>query len=189
MQPHGRPQKSQCTTVGRGGLPPSSKTGEHQTDGYSTVSETTGHQHRCRGHRGSRERKRLAPVRLDMLIFKLTDPGVEVMYTLRCFDVNAFLEQYDEASMHPHIFASLRGYPGKWACMLDEGKDISVQDLLIHMERTFSNKCNYDAMIRTVYEVQQRDDEMVEEYMLYIHEAVVVIHRVYPECLLDRGGI
>ena len=164
-------------------LPP--KTGEHQTvDGYSTASETVGYQHR---HRGSRERKRLAPMRLDMLIFKLTDPGVEVTYTLWCYDVDAFLEQYDEASMCPHIFASLHGYPGKWAHMLDEGKDISVQDLLMHMERTFSNKCDYDAMIRTLYEVQQRDDEMVEEYMLHIHEVVAVIRRVYPDRLPDRG--
>ena len=45
--------------------------------------------------------------RLDIPIFKSTDPGVEVMYTLWNFDVDAFLEQYDEASMCPHIFASL----------------------------------------------------------------------------------
>ena len=57
----------------------------------------------------------------------------------------------------------------------------------MHMERTFGNKHNYDAMIRTLYEVQQRDNKMVEEYMLRIHEAVVVIHRAYPDCLLDRG--
>ena len=82
-----------------------------------------------------------------MLIFKSTDPGVEVTYTLWQFDVDAFLKQYDEASMHPHIFASLCGYPGKWACTLDEGKDISVQDLLMHMEKTFGNKHDYDAMI------------------------------------------
>ena len=103
------------------------------------------------------------------------------------FDIDAFLEQYDEASMCPHIFASLRGYPGKWAHMLDEDKDISVQDLLMHMERTFGNKCDYDAMIRTLYEVQQRDDETVEEYMLRIHEAVTVICRAYPDRLPDRG--
>ena len=95
-----------------------------------------------------------------MPIFKSIDPGVEVTYTLWCFDVDAFLKQYDEASMCPHIFASLHGYPGKWAHMLDEGKDISLQ---------------------------QRDDEMVEEYMLHIHEAVVVIHRAYPDHLPDRG--
>ena len=125
----------------------------------------------------------MAPARLD----KLTDPGAEVTYTLWCFDADAFLEQYDEASMHPHIFASLCGYPGKWVRTLDEGKDISVRDLLMHMERTFSNKRDYDAMIRTLYEVQQRDNKMVEEYMLCIHEAVAVIRRAYPERLSDQG--
>ena len=183
--PHGRPPRTQCTTVGRGGLPPSSPDrGSPDSDGYSTASETAGHRHRCRGCRGSRERKRLVPARLDMSIFKSTDLGVEVTYTR--FDVDTFLEQYDEASMRPHIFASLRGYPGKWARTLDEGKDISVWDLLMHMERTFGNKRDYDAMIRTLYEVQQRDDEMVEEYMLRIHEAVAVICRAYPDCLADR---
>ena len=139
-RPRRWPPKSHCTVVDRGGSPPSSP----DSNGYSTASETAGHQHRCRGHRGSREKKRLAPARLDMLIFKLTDPGAEVSYTLWQFDVDAFLEQYDEASIHPHIFASLHGYPGKWACTLDEGKDISVQDLLMHMEKTFGNKCDYD---------------------------------------------
>ena len=126
-------------------------------------------------------------MRLDMPIFKSTDPGAEVMYTLWHFNVDAFLEQYDEASMCPHIFASLRGYPSKWAHTLDKGKDISVRDLLMHMEKTFGNKCDYDAMIRTLYEVQQRDDETVEEYMLHIHDAVAVICCAYPECLPDRG--
>ena len=109
------------------------------------------------------------------------------MYTLWHFNVDAFLKQYDEASMHPHIFASLCGYPGKWAHMLDEGKDISVQDLLMHMEKTFGNKHDYDAIIRTLYEVQQREDETVEEYMLCIHDAVMVICCMYPEHLPDQG--
>ena len=187
-QLHGRPLKSQCATVSGGGSPPSSPgRGTPDSDGYSTVNETAGCWHRHRGCRGSRERKWLAPTRLDIPIFKSTDPGVEVTYTLWNFDVDAFLEQYDEASMHPHIFASLHGYPGKWAHMLDEGKDISVQDLLMHMERTFGNKRDYDAMIRTLYEVQQREDETVEEYMLHIHNVVAVIHRTYPECLHDQG--
>ena len=108
------------------------------------------------------------------------------MYTLWRFNVDAFLKQYDEASMRPHIFASLHGYPGKWAHMLDEGKDISVWDLLMHMEKTFSNKRDYDAMIRTLYEVQQRE-ETVEEYMLHIHDVVTVIHCMYPEHLPDWG--
>ena len=185
-RPRGRLPRTQCTTVGGGGSPPSSPDRRApDSDRYSTASETAGRQHRCRGRRGSKERKRLAPVRLDMLIFKSTDLGVEVMYTLWRFDIDAFLEQYDEASMHPHIFASLHGFPGKWAHMLDEGKDISVQDLLMHMERTFGNKRDYDAMIRTLYEVQQRDEE--EEYMLRIHETVAVICRAYPDRLLDRG--
>ena len=156
-QPCRRPPKSQCTTAGGVGSPPSSPDrGAPDSDGYSTASETVGHWHRCRGRRGSRERKWLVAARLDMLIFKLTDPGAEVTYTLWRFNVDAFLEQYDEASMCPHIFTSLHGYPSKWAHMLDEGKDISVWDLLMHMEKTFGNKHDYDAMIRTLYEVQQR---------------------------------
>ena len=98
------------------------------SDGYSIASEAAGHQHHCSSCRGSREKKWLAPARLDILIFKLTDPGVEVTYTLWHFDVDAFLEQYDEASMCPHIFVSLHRYPGKWAHTLDESKDISVQE-------------------------------------------------------------
>ena len=79
------------------------------------------------------------------------------------------------------------GNPGKWAHTLDEGKDIFVQDLLMHMEKTFGNKHNYDAMIRTLYEVQQKEDETVEEYMLHIHNAIAVIHWAYLECLPDQG--
>ena len=109
--PCGRPPRTQCTIVSGGGSPPSSPDrGAPDSDGYSTASETAGHRHRHRSHRGSRERKRLVPARLDMPIFKSTDPGVEVMYMLWHFDVDAFLEQYDEASMCPHIFTSLRGY-------------------------------------------------------------------------------
>ena len=185
---HGQPPKSQGTIVGGGGSPPSSPDrGALDSDGYSTASDATGHWCHHRGHRGSREKKWLAPARLDMLIFKSTDPDAEVMYTLWCFDVDTFLEQYDKASMCPHIFASLHRYPGKWAHTLDEGKDISVQDLLMHMEKTFGNKCDYNAMIRTLYEVQQKEDETVEEYMLHIHDVVTVICHAYPEHLPDHG--
>ena len=59
---------------------------------------------------------------LDMLIFKSTNPGVEVMYMLWHFNVDAFLKQYDEASMHPHIFTSLHEYLGKWAHTLARAK-------------------------------------------------------------------
>ena len=42
-------------------------------------------------------------------------------------------------------------------------------------------------MIRILYEVQQKEDETVEEYMLCIHDAVVIICRTYPECPPDCG--
>ena len=83
VHPCRQPPKSQCTIVGRGGSPPSSPDrGAQDSDSYSTASEATGCQHQCRGHRGIREKKRLAPARLDMPIFKSTDQGAEVMYTL-----------------------------------------------------------------------------------------------------------
>ena len=122
-----------------------------------------------------------------MPVLKSTNPDAEVTYTCWHFDVDTFLEQYDEASMLPHIFASLCRYPGKWARTLDEGKDISVKDLLMHMEKMFGNKCDYNAMIRTLYEVQQKEDETVEEYMLHIHIVVAVICHTYPEHLPDHG--
>ena len=77
--------------------------------------------------------------------------------------------------MCPHIFASHHRYPGKWACTLNEGKVISIKDLLMHMEKMFGNK------------VQQKEDKTVEEYMLRIHNTVTVIHCAYPEHLPDHG--
>ena len=55
------------------------------------------------------------------------------------------------------------------------------------MEKTFGNKRDYDAMIRNLYEVQKRDNETVEEYMLCIHEAVAMIRHTYPKRLPDQG--
>ena len=57
----------------------------------------------------------------------------------------------------------------------------------MHMEKTFGNKHDYDAMIRTLYGVQQKEDETVEEYMLRIHDAVTIIHCAYLEHLPDHG--
>ena len=42
-------------------------------------------------------------------------------------------------------------------------------------------------MIKTLYEVQQKEDETMEEYMLCMHDTVVVIHHAYLECLPDWG--
>ena len=62
-----------------------------------------------------------------------------------------------------------------------------MKDLLMHIEKMFGNKHDYDAMIRTLYEVQQKEDKTVEEYMLCIQDTVTVIHRAYLEHLPDCG--
>ena len=56
-----------------------------------------------------------------MPIFKTIDPNVDVMYTIWKFDVEGWLNQYDEMSMMPHIYHSLQGHPGKWVHLLEEG--------------------------------------------------------------------
>ena len=57
----------------------------------------------------------------------------------------------------------------------------------MHMEKKFGNKHDYDAMIKTLYQVQQKEEKTMEEYMLCIHDAVAVICHVYLECFPDRG--
>ena len=84
--------------------------------------------------------RRLAPARLNLPIFCSTDANADVTYEIWCFDVQGWLDQYDEASMHPHVFGSLQGYPGKWARSLPGGMNISLNDLLRCMDRTFG-KC------------------------------------------------
>ena len=42
------------------------------------------------------------------------DANADVTYEIWPFDVQGWLDQYDEVSMHPHIFGSLQGYPSKW---------------------------------------------------------------------------
>ena len=92
-------------TPGGGGRdsPPSSP--EHpggvDSDDYSTASKSRGgrrHQ-RCR-----QAERRLAPARLNLPIFRSTDANADVTYEIWHFDVQRWLDQYDEASMHPHIF-------------------------------------------------------------------------------------
>ena len=94
-----------------------------------------GHRHR----RHWRAERRLAPARLNLPIFRSTDANADVTYEIWCFDVQGWLDQYDEVSMHPHIFGSLQGYPGKWARSLPGGMNIPLNDLLRCMDRTFGN--------------------------------------------------
>ena len=89
--------------------------------------------------------------------------------------------------MRPHIFGSLQGYPGKWAHSLPGGMNISLNDLLRHMDHTFGNVRDYDSMIRSLYEICQKENETVEEYMLRVHEAVAVVKHTYPDQVPNEG--
>ena len=115
------------------------------------------------------------------------DVNADVTYEIWHFNVQGWLDQYDEASMHPHIFGSLQGYPGKWACSLPGGMSISLDELLRHMDHAFGNMCDYDSMVRSLYEICQKDSETVEEYMLRVHEVVVMVKRTYPDQVPNEG--
>ena len=135
--------KARPAPGGGGGSPPSSPEcpGGADSDDYSMASELgEGHRHRRRWW----AERRLALARLNLPIFHSTDANADVTYEIWCFNVQGWLDQYDEASMHPHIFSSLQGYPGKWACSLPGGMNISLNDLLRHMDCTFGNMRNYD---------------------------------------------
>ena len=133
------------------------------SDGYSTISET------LRSHCHNRRRcgeKQLAPTCLDMPIFKLTDLNADITYTLWRFDVQGWLDQYQEESMMLHIYNSFRGYPGRWVCSQDGGQNLTVTALLEQMDHTFGDVWEYDTMICSLYEIWQKEGESVEEYML-----------------------
>ena len=115
--------------------------------------------------------RRLAAARLSLPVFWSMDPNADVTYKLWHFDIQGWLDQYDEVSMHPHIFGSLQGYPGKWAHSLPGGMNILLDKLLRHMDHTFRNMHDYDSMI-WLYEICQKESKSVEEYMLRVHEAV-----------------
>ena len=105
-------------------------------------------------------------MRLNLPIFHSTDANADVTYEIWCFDVQGWLDQYDEMSMRPHIFGSLQGYPSKWAHSLLGGMNILLDELLRCMDCTFRNMHDYDSMIWSLYEICQKEHEMVEEYML-----------------------
>ena len=152
---------------GGGGSPPSSPEcpGGADSDDYSTASESGGG---CRHRRCQQTKRRLAPARLNLPIFCSTDANADVTYEIWCFNVERWLDHYDEVSMHPHTFGSLQGYPGKWARSLPGGMNILLDESLRHMDCTFGNVHDYDSMIWSLYEIRQREHEMVEEYMLRV---------------------
>ena len=171
---------------GGGGSPPSSPERPEgaDSDDYSRASGFgEGRRHRRR----RRAERRLALARLNQPIFCSTDVNADVTYEIWCFLVQGWLHQYDEASMHPHIFGSLQGYPGKWARSLLGGMNISLNDLLRHMDCTFGKMRDYNSMIRLLYKICQKENETVEEYMLRVHEAVAVVKCAYPDQVLNEG--
>ena len=52
---------------------------------------------------------------------------------------------------------------------------------------TFGDVHEYDTMIHYLYEIRQKEGESMEEYMLWIHEAVAVICCAYPDWVIDQG--
>ena len=62
-----------------------------------------------------------------------------------------------------------------------------MSQLLQQMDKAFSEVHEGNIMIRSLYQICQRDGESMEEYMLQIHKAVVVICHTYPERLADQG--
>ena len=179
----GRPPKKQ-PMGGGGSSPPSSPDhGGADSNGFSTTNEAVGGLWR---HRRWRNEKCLAPACLDMPIFKTIDPNADVMYTIWKFDVEGWLKQYDKASMM-HIYHSLQGYPGKWVHSLEECQNISTRDLLRRMDTAFGSVQDYDSMIRSLYEIHQKETESVEKYMLRIHKAVAILRRAHPEHMSDQG--
>ena len=57
----------------------------------------------------------------------------------------------------PHIFASLQGYPGRWVNSLENGPNLTVTELLEHMDCAFGDMCEYDTMIWLLYEIRQKE--------------------------------
>ena len=65
--------------------------------------------------------------------------------------------------------------------------NIPLKDLLKCMDRTFGNVRDYDSMIQSLYEICQKENETVEEYMLRVHEAVTVVKHAYPNQVPNKG--
>ena len=184
-RPRGRPPKKvhPVKEAPANSPPSSSDRGRADSDVTSMVSEMSYHSRPWRRHR---REKHLVPAKLDLPIFKSTDSSTDVKYMIWRFNVQSWLEQYTKESMMPHIYASLRGYPGCWVHSLEGREHLTLTKLLQHMDRVFGEVSEANTMIRSMYEIRQMEKETMEEYMLCIHEAVVVIWHAYPERLTNQ---
>ena len=93
--------------LGGGGSSPSSP--EHpggvDSNDYSTASESGGG---CRCQRHWQVERRLAPARLNLPVFRSTDVNADLTYEIWCFDVQGWLDQYDEVSMRPTFLVAFK---------------------------------------------------------------------------------
>ena len=71
--------------------------------------------------------------------------------------------------------------------LITRGMNISLDKLLRCMDCTFGNMRGYDSMIRSLYEICQKEHETVEEYMLRVYEAVAVVKWAYPDQVPNEG--
>ena len=119
----GRPLKKACPVKEAPANPPPSSPnrGGADSDATTMASETLYHSRPWQRHR---REKCLAPAKLDLPIFKSMDSSTDIMYTIWGFDVQSWLEQYTKESMMPHIYTSLRGYPGCWVCSWKAGSTL-----------------------------------------------------------------
>ena len=169
----GPPKKAHPVKGAPANSPPSSPNrGGADSDVTLTVSEVSYHSRPRQRHR---REKRLVPAKLDLPIFKSMDSSTDVTYMIWRFDVQSWLKQYTKESIKPHIYTSLRAYPGHWVCSLEGGEHLTLTKLLQHMDRAFGEVSEADTMIRSMYKIRQVEKETVEEYILHIHEARVVI--------------
>ena len=72
--------------------------------------------------------------------------------------------------MHPHIFGSLQGYPGKMGSFLTGGNEHLLEGTAeAHGPYFRKHVHDYDSMIQSLYEIHQKENESIEEYMLRVH--------------------
>ena len=78
------------------------------------------------------------------------------------FDMQGWLDQYQEESLMPHIYSNLQGYLGRWVHLLEDGSHLTMTELLEWMDCAFSYVCEYNTMIQSLYEIRLKEGESVE---------------------------
>ena len=88
----------------------------------------------------------------------------------------------------PTFFGSLQGYPGKWACSLPGWHEHPI-GWVAETHGSHLRECvwlwQYDPVM--LYEIHQKENETMEEYMLRVHEAVAVVRGAYPDQVPNEG--